>query len=86
MLYAWTEASSGKAKRIRRNGKIKITSSTASGEPVGNWVDAQATADASPEALEHLNKLMKKTFSVAKRTRTETGIGKGAVNISYAAQ
>ncbi|MBI4844821.1 MAG: glutamyl-tRNA reductase [Nitrospirae bacterium] len=32
-----------------------------------------------------LNKLMKKTFSVAKRTRTETGIGKGAVNISYAA-
>lgn len=32
-----------------------------------------------------LNKLMKKTLSVAKRTRTETGIGKGAVNISYAA-
>ncbi len=32
-----------------------------------------------------LNKLMKKTFSVAKRTRTETGIGKGAVNISYTA-
>jgi len=32
-----------------------------------------------------LNKLMKKTFSVAKRTRTETGIGKGAVNISSAA-
>ncbi|MDO8281573.1 MAG: glutamyl-tRNA reductase [Thermodesulfovibrionia bacterium] len=32
-----------------------------------------------------LNKLMKKTVSVAKRTRTETGIGKGAVNISYAA-
>jgi glutamyl-tRNA reductase len=32
-----------------------------------------------------LNKLMKKTFSVAKRTRTETGIGKGAVNISFTA-
>jgi glutamyl-tRNA reductase len=32
-----------------------------------------------------LNKLMKKTFSVAKRTRTETGISKGAVNISSAA-
>lgn len=32
-----------------------------------------------------LNKLMHKSFSVAKRVRTETGIGSAAVSISYAA-
>jgi glutamyl-tRNA reductase len=32
-----------------------------------------------------LNRLMHKTFSVAKRVRTETGIGDHAVSISYAA-
>lgn len=65
MLYVWTEASSGKAKRIRRDGKVIIAPSTASGEPVGNWMDAQATADSSPEALEHINNLMKKKYGLA---------------------
>jgi glutamyl-tRNA reductase len=43
------------------------------------------------EATEHqatgpiLNKLLHKTFSVAKRVRTETGIGDHAVSVSYAA-
>ncbi len=48
VFYVWTEVSSGKAKRIRNNGAVKIVPSTASGEPVGEWVDAQAIADASP--------------------------------------
>lgn len=65
MLYVWTEASSGKAKRIRRDGKVIIAPSTASGKPVGNWMDAQATADASPEALAHINKLMKEKYGLA---------------------
>ena len=64
-LYVWTEADSWKAKRIRNNGAVKITPSTASGEPVGEWVDAQATADASPKALEHITKLMKKKYGLA---------------------
>jgi glutamyl-tRNA reductase len=32
-----------------------------------------------------LNRLLKKTFSVAKKVRTETGIGRSAVSVSYAA-
>ena len=64
-FYVWTEASSWKAKRIRNNGAVKITPSTASGEPVGEWVDAHATADASPEALKHVTKLLKKKYGLA---------------------
>lgn len=65
MLYVWTEASSGKAKRIRRDGKVIIAPSTASGKPVGKWVDAIATADSSPEALAHINNLMKEKYGLA---------------------
>ena len=64
-FYIWTEASSGKAKRIRQDGKVKVVPSTASGEPTGEWVDANATADASPAALKYISKLMKKKYGLA---------------------
>jgi glutamyl-tRNA reductase len=43
----------------------------------------QATRHKATGAI--LNRLLHKTFSVAKRVRTETGIGDHAVNVSYAA-
>ena len=64
-FYIWTEANSWKAKRIRNNSAVKVVPSTASGEPTGEWVDAHATADASSEALEHVNQLMKKKYGLA---------------------
>ena len=64
-FYVWTEASSWKAKRIGNNGSVKITPSTASGEPTGEWMDAHATADASPGALKHVTKLLKKKYGLA---------------------
>ncbi|MBT3314469.1 MAG: PPOX class F420-dependent oxidoreductase [Anaerolineae bacterium] len=64
-FYVWTEANSWKAKRIRNNSDVKIVPSTASGEPTGEWVDAQAIADASPEALTRLTQIMKKKYGLA---------------------
>ncbi|KPK32312.1 MAG: glutamyl-tRNA reductase [Nitrospira bacterium SG8_35_1] len=57
------------------------------GEPqiLGQLKDAYGISLQHKSTSTLLNRLMKKTFSVAKRTRTETGIGKGAVNISFAA-
>ncbi|MCJ7701300.1 MAG: PPOX class F420-dependent oxidoreductase [Anaerolineales bacterium] len=66
-FYVWTEADSGKAKRIRRDGTVKIVPATASGQPLGEWVAAQATADATPEALDHIRKLMQKKYGLAFR-------------------
>jgi len=43
----------------------------------------QATQQKATGAI--LNRLLHKTFSVAKRVRTETGLGDHAVNVSYAA-
>jgi len=63
-LYVWTQAGSGKAKRIRNNGAVNIAPSTGSGEPVGEWSPARAQADESPETIKHLEKMMKKKYGI----------------------
>jgi PPOX class probable F420-dependent enzyme len=63
-LYVWTQSGSGKAKRIRNNGTVNIAPSTGSGEPVGEWLSANAQADESPEAIKQVEKLMKKKYGI----------------------
>jgi hypothetical protein len=63
-LMIWTGADSGKAKRIRNNGKARIAPSTASGEPLGEWADAQAQADDSEEAVNRAVKLFKQKYGL----------------------
>ena len=63
-LQVWTQAGSGKAKRIRNNGMVRVAPSTASGEPTGEWMDAQAQTNESLEAIKHVEKLMQKKYGV----------------------
>ena len=63
-LQVWTQAGSGKAKRIRNNGTVRVAPSTASGEPTGDWMDAHAQTNESPEAIKHVEKLMQKKYGV----------------------
>ncbi len=57
------------------------------GEPqiLGQIKDSYMMATAGKSSGVILNRLLHKTFTVAKRIRTETGIGSSAVSISYAA-
>ncbi len=69
---------------------FKVASSLDSmmvGEPqiLGQIKDAYRTATKKKSTGAILNRLLHRTFSVAKRVRTETGIGDHAVSISYAA-
>lgn len=41
-LYVYTTADSGKAKRIRRSGVVKIAPCDARGKVTGAWIDGQA--------------------------------------------
>ncbi len=61
-LQVWTQAGSGKAKRIRRDGTVRVAPSTGSGEPTGEWMDARAQTDESPETIKHVETLMKKKY------------------------
>jgi len=63
-LYVWTQADSGKAKRIRNDGAVRVAPSTGSGEPLGEWLPAHAQADESPDAIKHVTKLMKKKYGI----------------------
>jgi len=61
-LYVWTGAQSGKAKRIRNNGAVRIAPSTGTGQALGEWLPAQAQLDETPEGLKHLQELMSKKY------------------------
>lgn len=63
-LYIWTEASSGKAKRVRNNSAVKIAPSRADGTALGEWLPARASRDDSPEAVAAVRKLMIKKYGV----------------------
>ena len=64
-LYIWTQADSGKAKRIRINPDVRIAPAKADGTPVGEWVPAKAHADASDEALSHVKRLLRKKYGAS---------------------
>jgi PPOX class probable F420-dependent enzyme len=63
-LLVWTETDSGKAKRIRRNGKVRVVPSSMAGEPVGEWVNATASADDSPEAVKYVSEKFSKKYGM----------------------
>ncbi|MBI5294408.1 MAG: PPOX class F420-dependent oxidoreductase [Chloroflexi bacterium] len=63
-LRVWTNAGAGKIKRIRNNGSVRVMPSTVAGEPLGDWVDAQAIAEDAPEAINHVAALMRKKYGL----------------------
>ena len=88
VFYVWTQADSWKAKRIRNNGKVKVVPSKVDGQPVGEWVDANATTDESETALTFTKKLMLKKYGLAFRGFTLMGkLNKGtyiSIKIEFA--
>ena len=50
-LYVWTQADSGKVKRIRNRGHVMVAPSDARGVPQGAAVDASAVVLDDPDAV-----------------------------------
>lgn len=63
-LRVWTQADSGKIKRIRRDGKVRITPSTASGEALGEWVEAQAKVMEEAHEISQTISLFKRKYGI----------------------
>jgi len=63
-LFIWTEATSGKVKRVRNNGKVNIAPSRGDGATLGDWVPATASRDDSAEAVVKVRGLMVKKYGV----------------------
>ena len=63
-FFVWTQAGSGKAKRVRNNGAVRVAPCTSSGEVLGEWIPAQAQTNEAPEAIQHVEKLMKNKYGI----------------------
>ena len=63
-LHIWTSVTSGKIKRIRNNSSVRITPSTASGDALGEWVNAHATAHDAESKVKETEALFKKKYGV----------------------
>jgi len=59
-LYVYSTADSGKAKRIRRSGSVKIAPCDARGKVTGSWVDGRATIVGSEEFARGMRLLNRK--------------------------
>jgi PPOX class probable F420-dependent enzyme len=49
-LYVYSEADSGKAKRIRRNSRVRVAPCDMRGKLLGDWIEARAEIIAGEEA------------------------------------
>jgi uncharacterized protein len=60
-VYVYSTSDSGKAKRIRNNGRVRVASCDVRGKLFGAWVEARAEIVTGAEA-EHGLKLLNKKY------------------------
>ena len=61
-IYVRTVAGSGKVKRIKNSGGVKIVPCQANGTPMGEWVAAQAVEVTDPESADLVRRLLEKKY------------------------
>lgn len=58
LLYVRTIQNSGKVKRIRRNGNVRVMPCGRAGEPLGEWVPAIAREISAPTIFARVRELL----------------------------
>jgi PPOX class probable F420-dependent enzyme len=67
VLFVRTGANSGKVKRIRNNGNVKIAPCKMDGRLISNWVPAIAREVSDPEIEQKVDKLLDKKYGLLKK-------------------
>ncbi len=65
-LYVYSQASSGKVKRVRNNKKVQVAPCTASGRVLGPYIDAQCKILPAEEGA-RVNALLARKYGLMKR-------------------
>lgn len=63
-LYVRTVADSGKVKRVRNNGTVRVVPCEANGSPKGDWVVAQAVEVTDEASAKLVAELLDKKYGV----------------------
>jgi hypothetical protein len=66
-LYVWTQADSGKVKRIRNSSRVRIAVSDARGTPKSEWVEARARVLDSAEEDESQRRRLQAKYGMQYR-------------------
>lgn len=66
-LYVRTMADSWKVKRMRNFPQVNIVPCKAQGQPIGEWVSAQAQLLTNATREEEINQLLNKKYGMQKR-------------------
>ena len=61
-IYVRTVAGSGKVKRIKNGGGVRIVPCEANGTPTGEWIAAQAVEVTDPESADLVRRLLEKKY------------------------
>ena len=64
IIYVHTDDSTGKAKQIRRNPKVRVAPSHFRGRPKADYVDAQAELDTDPATVEKYRSRIYKKYGL----------------------
>lgn len=64
VLIVHTADSTGKAKQIRRNPKVRVAPSKFRGEPKGDYIDARAEIDTDPNTVDKYYDLIYRKYGL----------------------
>ena len=67
-IYTRTFEKTGKVKRLRREGRVRVVPSDGRGQPKGAWLDAEARiVDAGSDEARRANRLLNQKYGLTKR-------------------
>ncbi len=77
-IYIRTIARSGKVKRINNNAEVQIMPCGVAGEPMGEWVAAQATEMTDVVTYEHAKSLVMGKYGEMVQTLEDQAVARGS--------
>jgi uncharacterized protein len=86
VLYVRTIDDSGKVKRVRNNGRARVTPCNARGEVKGEWVEARARIVEDAAEVDAANRLLTAKYGLQKRFFDWMNDRRGAKWITIAAE
>jgi len=66
-LYVYTQEQSGKAKRIRANGRALIAPSDVRGNPLGDFIDARGKILRDADKIKQVDRLFDKKYGIQRK-------------------
>lgn len=79
-LYVTTMATSGKARRIRRNAAVNVVPCTMRGKPLGTWQPAWVRELTDPADNQRVNRLLDKKYGLLKKLFDSQRASHGAID------